>query len=226
MISAEEARRTHRPLLAGRKRAASAGAAGRRGDGPRRDGKPLDIEALTEWLAAPLRLHYLRIDPLKVDVGKVADTMSAGYAERHRVLPVQVTSGEVVVATGEPFVTDWVDEIERQSRARCAACSPTRWTSSATPPSSSRSRSVRAAAEERRTPAPASFEQLVELGKSNKQLDANDQGVVQVVDWLWQYAFDQRASDIHLEPRRERGRDPLPHRRRAAPGLPDAHRAC
>ncbi|MEB2632057.1 ATPase, T2SS/T4P/T4SS family, partial [Peribacillus frigoritolerans] len=51
----------------------------------------------------------------------------------------------------------------------------------------------------------ASFEQLVELGKSNKQLDANDQGVVQVVDWLWQYAFDQRASDIHLEPRREMG---------------------
>jgi general secretion pathway protein E len=50
-----------------------------------------------------------------------------------------------------------------------------------------------------------SFEQLVELGRSNKQLDANDQGVVQVVDWLWQYAFDQRASDIHLEPRREQG---------------------
>ncbi|MEO8155148.1 MAG: GspE/PulE family protein, partial [Rhizobacter sp.] len=49
----------------------------------------------------------------------------------------------------------------------------------------------------------ASFEQLVELGRSNKQLDANDQGVVQVVDWLWQYAFDQRASDIHLEPRRD-----------------------
>jgi general secretion pathway protein E len=46
---------------------------------------------------------------------------------------------------------------------------------------------------------------LVELGKSNKQLDANDQSVVQVVDWLWQYAFDQRASDIHLEPRREQG---------------------
>jgi general secretion pathway protein E len=50
----------------------------------------------------------------------------------------------------------------------------------------------------------ANFEQLVELGRTNKQLDANDSGVIQVVDWLWQYAFDQRASDIHLEPRRER----------------------
>ena len=63
---------------------------------------------------------------------------------------------------------------------------------------------MRAAIKTGETSAIASFEQLVELGRSNKQLDANDQGVVQVVDWLWQYAFDQRASDIHLEPRRER----------------------
>jgi general secretion pathway protein E len=49
------------------------------------------------------------------------------------------------------------------------------------------------------------FEQLVEIGQTNKQLDANDQHIVHVVDWLWQYAFDQRASDIHMEPRREVG---------------------
>ena len=66
-------------------------------------------------------------------------------------------------------------------------------------------KSVRAAQKAGGNAGGASFEQLVELGKSNKQLDANDQGVVQVVDWLWQYAFDQRASDIHLEPRREQG---------------------
>jgi general secretion pathway protein E len=66
-------------------------------------------------------------------------------------------------------------------------------------------KSVRAAQKTGGNAGAASFEQLVELGKTNKQLDANDQGVVQVVDWLWQYAFDQRASDIHLEPRREQG---------------------
>src|SRR5205807_1123898 len=48
------------------------------------------------------------------------------------------------------------------------------------------------------------FEQLVELGRHG-HLDANDQHVVHVVDWLWQYAFEQRASDIHIEPRREQG---------------------
>ena len=68
-----------------------------------------------------------------------------------------------------------------------------------------RTATVRAAIKSGESSAIASFEQLVELGRSNKQLDANDQGVVQVVDWLWQYAFDQRASDIHLEPRREQG---------------------
>jgi general secretion pathway protein E len=122
------------------------------------------------------------------------------------VLPVQVTPTEVVVATAEPFVTDWVARWSARPAAACAAWWPTRWTSTATRPNSSRwpsrcGRRRRAAA----TPAAGSFEQLVELGKSNKQLDANDQGVVQVVDWLWQYAFDQRASDIHLEPRREQG---------------------
>src|SRR5665647_1130649 len=82
------------------------------------DGKPLDIETIAEWLAGRAGLNYLRIDPLKVDVGKVADTMSAVYAERHKVLPVQVTPGEVVIATSEPFVTDWVSEVERQSRRK------------------------------------------------------------------------------------------------------------
>ena len=80
------------------------------------DGRPLDIEALTEYLAQRAGLPYLRIDPLRVDVGRVADTMSATYAERHKVLPVQVTPTEVVVATAEPFMTDWVAEVERQSR--------------------------------------------------------------------------------------------------------------
>ncbi len=170
------------------------------------DGKPLDIEALTQWLAARAGLDYLRIDPLKVDVGKVADTMSAAYAERHRVLPVQVTPTEVVVATAEPFLTDWVAEVERQARrtVRRVVSNPLdihRYTAEFF----ALAKSVRAAQKAGGNAGAASFEQLVELNKSNKQLDANDQGVVQVVDWLWTYAFDQRASDIHLEPRREQG---------------------
>ncbi|WP_225784165.1 GspE/PulE family protein [Xenophilus sp. Marseille-Q4582] len=170
------------------------------------DGKPLDLEQLAQWLARRAGLDYLRIDPLKVDVAKVSETMSAGYAERHKVLPVQVTNAEVVVATAEPFLTDWVGEVERQSRrsVRRVVANPSdiqRYTAEFF----ALAKSVRAAQKAGSGSSAANFEQLVELGRSNKQLDANDQSVVQLVDWLWQYAFDQRASDIHLEPRREQG---------------------
>ncbi len=170
------------------------------------DGKPLDIETIAQWLAGRANLNYLRIDPLKVDVGKVADTMSAVYAERHKVLPVQVTPTEVVVATSEPFVTDWVQEVERQARrsVRLVVANPLE-ISKYTAEFFALAKSVKNALKSGGGSGSASFEQLVELNKTNKQLDANDQGVVQVVDWLWQYAFDQRASDIHLEPRREQG---------------------
>ncbi len=170
------------------------------------DGKPLDIETLTQYLAQKSGLDYLHIDPLRVDVGKVADTMSAYYAERHKVLPVQVTPNEVIVATSQPFINDWIGEVERQSKrsVRMVVANPVdihRYTVEFF----ALAKSVRAAVKSGGGTGGASFEQLVELGKTSKTLDANDQGVVQVVDWLWQYAFDQRASDIHLEPRREQG---------------------
>lgn len=170
------------------------------------DGRPLDIDMLTQWLAGRVGLAYLRIDPLKVDVGKVADAMSAAYAERHKVLPVQMGSHEVVVATAEPFLLDWVAEVERQTRrtVRRVLANPQdihRYTAEFY----ALAKSVKAAQKSGGGSGASSFEQLVELGRSNRQLDANDQGVVQVVDWLWQYAFDQRASDIHLEPRRDQG---------------------
>ena len=170
------------------------------------DGKPLDVDMLTEYVARRCGLAYLRIDPLKVDVGRVADAMSASYAERHKVLPVQVSAAEVVVATAEPFIHDWVAEVERQTKrqVRRVLTNPqhiTRYTAEFF----ALAKSVREANKAGGNAGGSSFEQLVELGKTNKQLDANDQGVVKVVDWLWQYAFDQRASDIHLEPRREQG---------------------
>ncbi len=168
--------------------------------------KPLDVDQLTEWLASRAQLPYLRIDPLKVDVGRVADIMSVGYAEAKRCLPVQVGLNDVTVATSEPFDTSWMAQIESHTRKpiKLVVANPleiARYTTEFF----TLARSVRNAAKTGEVAAAASFEQLVELGKNNKQLDANDQGVVQVVDWLWQYAFDQRASDIHLEPRREMG---------------------
>jgi general secretion pathway protein E len=104
------------------------------------DGRPLDIEALTQWLAQRAGLDYLRIDPLKVDVAKVADAMSAAYAERHHILPIQVTATEAVVATAEPYVTDWVAEffaLAKSVRTAQKAGSPSRWMPTTSAPATS-----------------------------------------------------------------------------------------
>jgi general secretion pathway protein E len=169
-------------------------------------GAALDTEALTEWLAGRAGIGYLRIDPLRADVGRVADVMSVRYAETRCALPISYGATEVTVATGEPFDIGWLPEIEAHTRrtVRLVLANPLdvrRYTTEFY----ALAKSVRSATKSGEVSTAASFEQLVELGKTNKQLDANDQGVVQVVDWLWQYAFDQRASDIHLEPRREIG---------------------
>jgi general secretion pathway protein E len=206
VIAADEAERT-------RRRFASADSAqhplvrlGNAGLVHAQSGKALDAEALTEWLAVRLKLPYLRIDPLKVDVGRVAEVMSINYAEARRALPLNVGALEITIATAEPLELRWVAEIEAHTRRKLkiVVANPleiARYTTEFY----TLSRSVRAAQKSGEQSGIANFEQLVELGKSNRQLDANDAGVVQVVDWLWQYAFDQRASDIHLEPRRDQG---------------------
>ena len=204
VIGVDDAERTEKRFAAGNSSQHPLVRLGGAGLLRKSNGKALDVERLTEWLAGRCRVPYLRIDPLKVDVGRVTDVMSVNYAERRHALPIQYGLTEVTIATCEPFDIAWVAEIESHTRktVKLVLASPgeiSRYTTEFY----TLSKSVRAAAKTGDTSTMASFEQLVELGKSNKQLDANDQGVVQVVDWLWQYAFDQRASDIHLEPRRD-----------------------
>jgi general secretion pathway protein E len=170
--------------------------------------KLLTLDVLSEWCAAKVGVPYLRIDPLKIDFTKVADVMSATYAARFNILPVELKGDVLVVATADPFHTEWQDEIARISRKRIelALANPldiAQYISQFF----SLAKSIRDANKSSGQDLAMrnNFEQLVELGKSNKQVDANDQHVVNIVDWLWSYAFDQRASDIHLEPKREFG---------------------
>ena len=167
----------------------------------------LTLEVLTEWLAGHAGLDYQYIDPLKIDFTGVAEVMSSAYAARFGILPVQVTTREIVIATAEPYVREWVEELQQILRKQIRRVM-------ANPEDISRylveffnlAKSVKKAnARGDVTSGLSSFEQLVELGKVNKQFDANDQHIVHIVDWLWQYAFDQRASDIHIEPRRNLG---------------------
>ena len=169
----------------------------------------LTLDVLSEWLAAKIGMPYARIDPLKVDFSKIADLMSVNYATRFRILPIEVSASEVVIATSEPFLTEWLPEMQRiwrrdVKRVFANPADVTRYIAEFF----SLARSVKGAAAKGGAASQNSFEQLVELGSAKaagRQFDSNDAHIVQIVDWLWQYAFDQRASDIHLEPRRDQG---------------------
>jgi general secretion pathway protein E len=169
--------------------------------------KLLHLDWLTEWYAPRTGLPYYHIDPLKINFSAVTELMSNAYAQRYKILPVDLSGREAVVATAEPHIRGWEAELSRIMRVDIKRVF-------ANPADINRyivefynfAKSVKGAAGRGDMRSELSnFEQLVELGKTNKTLDANDQHIVQLVDWLWQYAFDQRASDIHVEPRREFG---------------------
>src|SRR3984957_2508249 len=171
------------------------------------DNKPLSLEVLTSWLAGKAKLPYLKIDPMKIDAGAVTQVISHAYAQRYRILPVSVSPIQVVIATSEPFDTRWLADlghILRRDIQRVVV----------NPVDLNRylvefygvQRSIQKAKDQKLgtedSRAILNFEQLLELGKSG-EIGADDRHVVHIVDWLLQYAFEQRASDIHLEPRRD-----------------------
>ncbi|MBU6247958.1 MAG: GspE/PulE family protein [Xanthomonadaceae bacterium] len=175
----------------------------------REPGRPLGLETLTEWLASQAGLPYLKIDPMRINVAAVTQTVSLAYAQRHRILPVAADPGAITFATCEPFDAGWARDLSQMLRRDVH-----RVVSS--PLDINRylqefygvQRSIQLAQDAKTAGYDSStilnFEQLVELGKGG-EVGADDRHVVHIVDWLLQYAFEQRASDIHLEPRREAG---------------------
>jgi general secretion pathway protein E len=170
-----------------------------------RHGKLLDIEVLTQWLATEAGLPCFHIDPMKIDVAKCTEVMGYAFAKRHGILCVQVLKDEVLIACTQPFVAGWEPQVEHVARRKVKKVF-------ANPGDVVRymvefytlSRSISNASGATSSMV-TNFEQLVELGKATDP-DANDQHIVKIVDWLLQYAYDQRASDIHIEPRRDIGR--------------------
>ncbi|HEX5130689.1 MAG TPA: ATPase, T2SS/T4P/T4SS family [Usitatibacter sp.] len=167
----------------------------------------LTPDIVTEWIALKVKMPSYRIDPLKIDMRAVTQVMSADYAQRRGILPVEVKGSDVTIAVSEPWVTSWEAELSQMLRLNIkrVLSSPVdieRYQGEFFNLAKSMKRAEAAGVQ---TTGLSNFEQLVELGKSGRTLDANDHHIVHLVDWLWQYAFDQRASDIHLEPRRDIG---------------------
>ncbi len=168
----------------------------------------IDLDFLTRWLARKVDLPWKRIDPLQIDVPAVTSLTSHAYASRFNIICVEVHAEHVVFGTSEPFFTEWQEELQRAigKEIRLVICNP-RDIKRYLQELYSVSKSVLGAKKDQnlqQSSAVQNLEQLMELGRHGK-LEANDSHVVSLVDWLLQYAYEQRASDIHLEPRRETG---------------------
>lgn len=167
----------------------------------------LTVEWLSQWLAKQSGLDYYNIDPLKLDFGDAAQIISKSYAERLKIMPISVKNGEALIATSEPFNTDWIADLERvlKTKIKLVMTNPLEL-NRYLPQMYNLANSMHAAnlAKAGQIVGVQNFEQLVELDR-DKNLDANEQHVINIVDWLFKYAFEQRASDIHLEPRRNMG---------------------
>jgi len=166
------------------------------------------LEGLTEWLAQQAKLPYLKIEVMKINMAEVTQVIGQAYAQRYKILPIAVDAQSVTFATSEPFFKLWESDLTQILRRTIKLVV-------ASPLDINRylmefygvSRSVQKAKDAKdlspdNRSGLLNFEQLLELGKSSN-LNADDSHVVHIVDWILQYAFEQRASDIHLEPRRE-----------------------
>lgn len=173
----------------------------------RPDGTTLTMPVLLRWLSGRCNQSVFHIDPMKIDARAVTQVMSFAFAKRHQILAVELDAEQVVIVSGQPYVSSWEADLAHVLQKRIVRVV-------ADPADIQRYciefytlvHSVSGAVSGSKPSAVniSNFEQMLELGKL-KDPDANDQHIVNIVDWLLQYAFEQRASDIHIEPRREQG---------------------
>ena len=166
----------------------------------------LDEDAIFQALAEEWQFPYKKIDPLKLDLNLVTTTIPRSFAMKHLVLPIAVDNGHLVLATSNPFNTEVFEDIARVSLMPVKTVV------------TSKSdiirlineffgfkRSIAAAETQFGTTSAVdlgNLEQYVRL-KSADELPANDHHIINAVNHLFSYAFDQRASDIHIEPKRD-----------------------
>ena len=167
--------------------------------------KTLDEETIFQALAADWGIPYKKIDPLKLDLNLVTNIIPHTFALKHLVVPVGISEGCLTVATPNPFNVEVLEDIARVSQYKVKSVV------------SSKSdvlriidefygfkRSIAAAEHQFSTSSVdlGNLEQYVRL-KSPEELPSNDQHIVNAVNHLFSYAFDQRASDVHIEPKRD-----------------------
>jgi general secretion pathway protein E len=165
--------------------------------------KPLDEDAIAECLAQAADVPYLKIDPLKVDGALVTKTLSRPFARRHAVVPIAERGEALVIALTDPFDAPLRESLEALIRRplEYVVASKKDVLAIIDRVYGFRSSVSRAASQLADGGASAALAPFVQLRSNEELAGQNDEHVIAAVDYLLNYAFDQRASDIHLEPR-------------------------
>jgi general secretion pathway protein E len=167
---------------------------------------PLDEETIYKALAHEWQIPYYKLDPLKLDLNVVTNSITRSFAMKHLVLPVEVSEGVLTVATPNPFNLEVLDDISSATKMRVRmVVSPKSEVIKIINEFFGFKTSI-VAAQDQFGGAPVvdlgNLEQYVRL-RSADELPSNDKHIVNAVDHLFIYAFDQKASDIHIEPKRD-----------------------
>ncbi|WP_372404408.1 GspE/PulE family protein [Acinetobacter piscicola] len=170
--------------------------------------KRLTLSTLCQWLADKTNLPLYVIDPLKADVANLTAVMSQEFALRNRILAVEIQPDQVLIGTDQPFILDWMQNLEsslKPKKIQRVLLNPEqlqRYLVEYYQVSRAVISSQKSGAHQKENKG---VEALLQLGDTQNP-DANDQHIVKLVDWVLQFAFEQRASDIHLEPRKDNGK--------------------
>ncbi len=165
----------------------------------------LEEEAITEAVATALGYPFIRIDPLRLDFRLVVDAFGGPFAEKHLVIALEDSPEVLSVAVCDPWNTELLGSLAQfKNKAIRPVMAPKSEILRVIGEFHGFRRSMRAAENELAGDLPdlGNLEALYKVSGAN-ELEATDQPVVQAVWYLLNYAHDQRASDIHVEPKRE-----------------------
>lgn len=174
----------------------------------RKSGKKLDEALIEQGLVTPedlaivrsIRLHIPLIDLKRHKVQPEALTLvPEKLARKHKVVPLDIIGDALVVVMADPEDVQAIDELTSQTRMliRPAMAIPSQ-IEQAIALNYKVSREIQ---EEIRRIAPATFEEV----KTEILIDAIAEApIVRALDLLVHQAVKDRASDIHIEPQRDR----------------------
>jgi general secretion pathway protein E len=168
-------------------------------------GTRIDDFLLARLIAEDAALKFYKIDPLKLDVEMIESKISRPFARKHRMTPVAIRDGKLIVAVVNPFDTGALDTYHQmvKQEIEIVVASESDVMGVITEQYGFRASVTKAGRDLGRGAIDLSnLEQYVKL-KSGNEIETSDAHIVNAVDFLLQHAYDSRASDIHIEPKRE-----------------------